>query len=126
MKLGIGIGLAGGIMAAALWSHAGTKGGDQVTLSGSNIWGSMAAVRAGSGVQQIGCESYFMLGSAFALCSAQTATGTFRSCSASDSGRLANIRNLDSDSELQFSWDAVGNCLDIVINNNSYLGPKQP
>lgn len=127
MKLGIGIGLAGGIMAASLWSHAGATAGQEVTLSGSNgVYGSMAAVRAGSGYQYIGCQSYNFSTGPWAMCSAETATGTVKSCQTTDSSRISNIRSLGTDSELFFTWDSSADCAEILIETYSYYGPKQP
>jgi hypothetical protein len=71
-------------------------------------------------VQYIGCQVSTTLGSCYAVNSA----GFAASCSTTDPATLELIRSLKGDSGLYFRWDANGNCMSILVRNDSMVAPK--
>ncbi|RKG65959.1 hypothetical protein D7V80_21625 [Corallococcus sp. CA054B] len=59
-------------------------------------------------------------------CYAKDASGTTASCATIDADMLATIRSLNSDSNLQVSYDSLGECTFIHVATGSHFETKGP
>ena len=73
--------------------------------------------------QDIGCNvtSY-----SWGYCYAVDASGNYAGCYANTEAHWAAIRAIDSDSAVDFTWDASGYCNSIIVYHGSSFEPKQP
>jgi hypothetical protein len=84
-----------------------------------------AAHNSADPIQFIGCATYtYASGFEFAYCSARDENGAFASCQSTDPRFLAVARGVNNASLVRFSWDASGNCTQMIVNNSSYYVPK--
>ena len=125
---GLGILVASTLFAAGA-AMAGTKRSATVTIDNVSrtATGSLSAVRASTDINQtIGCVIISESGTLSANCLARDAAGTTRNCTTSQPTHLQAIATLQGDSQLIFSWNALGACVRIAITNDSTFAPKAP
>ncbi|MBC8085643.1 MAG: hypothetical protein H7Z40_00140 [Phycisphaerae bacterium] len=116
----IGAALALGIGANA---YAGLNTLFQVTINDPAMFanGDVSLVHnTPDPIQFIFCESQ---GSS-ARCLARNVAGIVRTCSTANPAHLAAIHSIGTDSFLQFSWNAVGQCTAVMVRNGSLTVPK--
>ena len=107
---------------------AGTRYSYQVFINDASRYanGSMADARgSGDAVQQIGCWSNGIAGSAAynGSCIATNAAGLTRSCSTNDVNVIAAIRSITNESRIYFIWNIDGTCNYVFVENNSWNKP---
>jgi hypothetical protein len=113
------------LAAAALsaTAFAGMKTAQQVQIVDGNKFanGELGYVRnTGDTVQYIGCTVTGDNG----YCTARNKDGLTRSCSSSVAKWVNTMRAVNADTYLYFKWDASGNCVNIIVDNNSTSAPK--
>lgn len=126
-------GLAAAAAAAvlSLAAHAGGKTIQQVVVNDaqSSAWGDLGYARNSTdSTQSIGC---YLIGSGvdggtYGICNARNAAGVTRSCSTDASNYLYIITSINSDSFVQFKWNASGKCTMLIVETKSANQPKQP
>ncbi|MFP2909043.1 hypothetical protein ACLESD_29175 [Pyxidicoccus sp. 3LFB2] len=115
---------------------AGAKVSYQVGFSfGSNGWGAASASlgstrNSANSVERIGCSVYSygpgIGGGELMHCSATDRSGTFVNCYTRDPTLVNAARGLDGDSELEFQWNAAGDCIFLRVTDDSEAEPKLP
>ena len=65
-------------------------------------------------------------GGTYGICNARNAAGVTRSCSTDASNYLYIITSINSDSFVQFKWNASGKCTMLIVETKSANQPKQP
>ena len=113
-------------------AHAGFKQQNPVSIDLLNRFaqGSFGSARnSQDGQQSIDCAitSYKRTLSSQVVCNAQNVLGQTVFCTAPASGNLIEaMAALDSDSFLNFTYDATGTCTSITVINGSSFEPKLP
>jgi hypothetical protein len=99
-----------------------------ISSSGRYAWGRMSSVRlTTSTVEYIGCGAAVSpSGSASVMCWAKSAGGTYVSCSSSSAPMAQMVAAMSNDAEIQFNWDATGQCTWINVKASSDIPPKTP
>ncbi|NOK17577.1 hypothetical protein [Corallococcus carmarthensis] len=86
--------------------------------------GNLGTARNSSdGVQYLWCST---VSTGAGFCYAKDASGVAASCSTSDAEMVATIRALNSDSNLQVSYDSTGTCTFIWVSTGSHFETKGP
>jgi len=123
-------GLVAALAAGALsfTAVAGMKTQQQVVVNEaqSSAWGDLGYARNSTNTTEyIGC---YIIGSGNqgnGICTARNAAGVTRSCSTQVSAYLYTITAINSDSFVQFKWNASGQCTMLIVETNSTLMPKK-
>ena len=116
----IGAALALGMGATA---YAGLHTAFQVTINDPAMFanGDVSFVHnTPDAIQYIFCESQ---GSS-ARCVARNLALLVRTCSTANPAHLAAIHSIGTDSFVQFSWNAAGQCTAVSVRNGSLTVPK--
>jgi len=124
-KVKWGLLVASSLLACA--ATAGTRRSATVVIDNINrtATGSLAAVRASADTNQtIGCVIISENGVLSANCLARDILGNTRNCTTSQATHLQAIAALQGDSQLIFTWNALGGCMRIAITNDSTFAPK--
>lgn len=89
--------------------------------------GSLGTARNSSNTyERIGCSVDSFGGSdKTVICTAREASGNSAECSTSDPGIFDLAMNIDSDSYVQFGWDASSRCSRLSVRKGSQTEPKQ-
>lgn len=86
--------------------------------------GNLGTARNSSdGLQHLWCSS---VSTGVGYCYAKDASGVTASCATIDAGMIATIRSLNSDSNLQVTYDSAGYCTLIWISTGSHFETKGP
>jgi hypothetical protein len=98
-----------------------------VNLASGYARGSMGDARnSADTVQYIGCYHSSMAGFTVAVCEAQSAAGTYKSCVTTDPNMVATARGITPGSYVFFRWDASGGCSAVQLTNYSWVRPSVP
>ena len=127
----VGLLLAAGVSSAMLMSSAAQAGVrtnfpvsvDTINMVAAGTFGSTR--NTGDLVQDLSCRVTVDTSGAWALCAATNAQGTTGTCVTVDPNMLAAINSLGSDSYVQFSWNSIGFCTEVVVINGSETEPKR-
>jgi hypothetical protein len=123
---------AGLLVLAAHEAKAGQTSDTLVTVTkvssgGGTATGDMGAVHNSRDITQwIGCTTYYN-GSAtpFAFCNAVDVSGNYLVCNTSAPAAVEALLSLTSDSSINFSADANGNCSSVAVYSYSSNNPKR-
>ncbi|ADO69824.1 uncharacterized protein STAUR_2020 [Stigmatella aurantiaca DW4/3-1] len=97
-----------------------------VDTSAREAYGAIgAAHNSDDPIQFIGCSVYtFANGAPFMYCGARNESGSIGACQSSDPIFLDAARNVKESSYIYFTWDDLGKCTYVLVNNSSYYVPK--
>jgi len=122
-----------GIVVAVLATSsafAGSKGGGNVVVDSVSrtASGSLGNARNSSDTtQSIGCTVSVNPATSTTpsvQCAARDSTGKVGSCTSKSAAHIQVMAAMNSDSAVNFSWDAAGNCLNLSIGTQSNWAPK--
>jgi hypothetical protein len=119
------------LLFTAATALAGRKDGWPVTIDLVNkrAYGSLGSARnSPDSYQMIGCSVHYdpVNGKNNVNCSAQDAAKNTAQCASQQPELVQIALGIGSDSFVQFSWDAAGECTGLHVGNDSSLAPKAP
>jgi hypothetical protein len=125
------MGLAVTALLAANVVWAGQRGGWEVGIEAveRNAYGTIGTVRNSvDSVQYIGCSiRTFDTGpTQYVTCYAKDALGAYASCSTSAQNFVTVAETITTDSHIYFSWNDLGQCTYLFVDNGSINAPKTP
>ena len=107
-------------------ADAGTKqtAGVKVSAAGRTAYGALTAVRATSNdVEYIDCEMKVKSSGTTVSCHAKDRFGNTATCSDNFENHIQAVKMIGPSSWVQFRWDGIGNCENIMVWNDSAFIP---
>jgi hypothetical protein len=121
-------------LVVAMRARAGYESVQPVVVGSGYAYGNLSDARNSSdGSEFIGCLVVLNLNSTGSVnnagytCEARNSAGASFFCSGSDTGVATTLSSgLKGDSYIEFYGEQLGNCTTIVIEQNSWIAPKNP
>jgi hypothetical protein len=97
-----------------------------VSQTTRNAFGALGGARnAPDNVQFIGCQTRMFGGRYRMGCVATDSAGVTATCQSTRAEYIALAQSVGTDSWIWFTYDALGNCQDVIISNYSFYEPKE-